>query len=53
MEAVTPKATRVIINARKSNILKDKATSEEIINQLEKSFTRKMAREDRLIQIGF
>jgi len=53
IKQVTPKATRVVINARKSNFLKDKATSEEIINQLEKSLTRKMARKDRLIQIRF
>ncbi len=37
MEKVTMKATRVIINAKKGTLIKDKATSEEIINQLEKS----------------
>jgi Protein of unknown function (DUF3568) len=39
MEKVTMRATRVVINAKKGNLIKDKATSEEIINQLEKSLT--------------
>jgi hypothetical protein len=39
MEKVTMRATRVIINARKVNLIKDRATAEEIINQLEKSLT--------------
>jgi 6-pyruvoyl-tetrahydropterin synthase len=37
MEKVTMRATRVIINAKKGNLIKDRATAEEIINQLEKS----------------
>jgi len=37
MKKVTMRATRVIINAKKGTLIKDKATSEEIINQLEKS----------------
>jgi len=39
MEKVTMRATRVIINAKKGNFIRDKATAEEIINQLEKSLT--------------
>jgi len=39
MEKVTMRATRVIINAKKGNFIKDRATAEEIINQLEKSLT--------------
>jgi hypothetical protein len=39
MEKVTMRATRVTINAKKGTLFKDKATSEEIINQLEKSLT--------------
>jgi hypothetical protein len=39
MEKVTMRATRVIINARKGTLIKDRATAEEIINQLEKSLT--------------
>jgi len=39
MKKVTMRATRVIINAQKGNLSKDRATSEEIINQLEKSLT--------------
>ncbi len=37
MEKVTMRATRVIINAKKGTLVKDRATAEEIINQLEKS----------------
>jgi len=37
MEKVTMRATRVVINAKKGTLIKDKATAEEIINQLEKS----------------
>lgn len=43
MEKVTMRATRVIINAKKGNFIKDKATAEEIINQLEKSLTTEKA----------
>ena len=39
MKKVTMQATRVTINAKKGALFKDKATSEEIINQLEKSLT--------------
>ncbi|KPK87712.1 MAG: hypothetical protein AMJ94_16580 [Deltaproteobacteria bacterium SM23_61] len=39
MEKITMRATRVIINARKGTLIKDRATAEEIINQLEKSLT--------------
>ena len=39
MKKVTMRATRVTINAKKGTLVKDKATSEEIINQLEKSLT--------------
>jgi len=39
MEKVTMRATRVIINAKKGTLIKDRATAEEIINQLEKSLT--------------
>ena len=41
MEQVTSKATRVTVNAKKNPLLKDKATAEEIINQLEKSLAKK------------
>ncbi len=34
-EKVTQKATRIIVNAKKSAFVKDKATAEEIINQFE------------------
>jgi len=44
MKKVTMQATRVIINAKKGTFFKDKATSEEIINQLEKSLTTEKAR---------
>jgi hypothetical protein len=43
VEKVTMRATRVIINAKKENLIKDKATAEEIINQLEKSLTTEKA----------
>ena len=39
MEKITMRATRVIINAKKGTLVKDRATAEEIINQLEKSLT--------------
>jgi len=39
MEKITMRATRVIINAKKGTLTKDRATAEEIINQLEKSLT--------------
>ena len=35
MERVTSRATRITVNAKKSSFVKDKATSEEIINQFE------------------
>ena len=37
MEKITMRATRVTINTKKGAFLKDKATAEEIINQLEKN----------------
>ncbi len=39
MQRVTETATRVTVNARKNTVFKDKATSEEIINQLQKSLS--------------
>jgi len=44
MKKVTMQATRVTINAKKGTLVKDKATSEEIINQLEKSLTTEKTR---------
>lgn len=41
MERVTTRATRVTINAKKGGFIKDKATAEEIINQLERMLARK------------
>lgn len=41
MEKVTAKATRVTVNAKKSAVQKDKATAEEILNQLERSLAKK------------
>lgn len=36
MEKITERATRVTVNATKSTVIKDKATAEEIINQMER-----------------
>jgi hypothetical protein len=36
MAKITEKATRVTVNATKNTVVKDKATAEEIINQLER-----------------
>jgi len=44
MKKVTMQATRVTINAKKGALFKDKATSEEIINQLEKSLATEKTR---------
>jgi hypothetical protein len=37
MEKITMRATRVVINTKKGTFVKDRATAEEIINQLEKN----------------
>jgi hypothetical protein len=39
MEKITMRATRVTINAKKGTLIRDKATAEEIINQLEKNLS--------------
>ncbi len=41
VQRITTRATRVTINAQKSVVLKDKATAEEIINQLERMLAKK------------
>jgi len=41
MEKITEKATRVTVNATKNTVVKDKATAEEIINQLERILAKK------------
>jgi len=43
MEKITMRATRVTINTKKGAFLKDKATAEEIINQLEKNLIVEMS----------
>jgi hypothetical protein len=45
MEVITKMVTKVSIDAKKGNFVKDKATAEEIINQLEKTLAQKMVRE--------
>ena len=40
MQRVTTRATRIIVNAKKTAFIKDRATAEEIINQLEKMLAR-------------
>ena len=42
MEKITMRATRVTINTKKGTFIKDRATAEEIINQLEKSLIVEM-----------
>ncbi len=44
MEVVTKMVTKISIDAKKNNFVKDKATAEEIINQLEKTLAEKIAR---------
>ena len=41
MQRVTNKATRITVDAKKSQFVKDKATAEEIINQLERTLAQK------------
>jgi len=41
IQQITPKATRVTVNATKKTVVKDKATAEEIISQLEKMLANK------------
>jgi hypothetical protein len=41
MQRVTNKATRITVDAKKSQFLRDKATAEEIINQLEMTLAKK------------
>ncbi len=41
MAKITEKATRVTVNATKNTVVKDKATAEEIINQLERILAKK------------
>jgi hypothetical protein len=41
MQRVTNKATRITVDAKKSQFVKDKATAEEIINQLERTLAKK------------
>jgi hypothetical protein len=43
MEKITMRATRVTINTKKGSFLKDKATAEEILNQLEKNLIVEMS----------
>ena len=43
MEKITMRATRVTINTKKGTFFKDRATAEEIINQLEKSLIVEMS----------
>jgi hypothetical protein len=41
MERITNKATRITVDAKKSQFVRDKATAEEIINQLERTLAKK------------
>jgi hypothetical protein len=41
MQRVTNKTTRITVDAKKSQFVRDKATAEEIINQLERTLARK------------
>ena len=43
MEKITMRATRVTINTKKGTFFKDRATAEEIINQLEKNLIVEMS----------
>ncbi len=41
MQRVTSKTTRITVDAKKSQFVKDRATAEEIINQLERTLAKK------------
>lgn len=49
MEILTASATRVTVNATKNSLVKDKATAEEILNQLERILARKKEPEARRV----